>query len=143
VRIQAFGLLAALALASPTQAQDWSPSRPDSHAPIGVMGDHTHEAGEMMLSFRYMHMAMDGNRDMTTGLTPADVLTTFPVTPLRMPMDMYMAGLMYAPSDRVTLMGMLPVLGLSMDHMTRSGVSFTTDSKGIGDTKLGAMITLA
>ncbi|MEL7333685.1 MAG: hypothetical protein AAFN12_15670 [Cyanobacteria bacterium J06560_2] len=33
----------------------WSPSRPDSHAPIGVMGDHTHEKGEFMLSYRYMY----------------------------------------------------------------------------------------
>jgi hypothetical protein len=27
-------------------------SRPDSHAPIGVMGDHAHKTGEVMLSYR-------------------------------------------------------------------------------------------
>ena len=35
--------------------------RPDSHAPIGVMSDHTHEAGEMMFSYRYMFMNMNEN----------------------------------------------------------------------------------
>ena len=36
---------------------------PATHAPIGVMGDHTHEQGEVMLSYRYMRMGMNGSRD--------------------------------------------------------------------------------
>ena len=35
-------------------------SRPDSHAPIGVMGDHGHKTGEVMLSYRFMAMDMQG-----------------------------------------------------------------------------------
>ena len=69
---------------------------------------------------------MDGNRT-DTARVPADgVLVDYPVTPLRMPMDMYMVGAMYAPTDRLTLVGMVPVLGISMDHRTRTGVEFTT-----------------
>ena len=61
-------------------AQSWSASRVDSHAPLGVMGDHTHEAGEWMLSFRAMRMVMDGNRT-DTARVPADgVLVGYPVT---------------------------------------------------------------
>ena len=59
-------LLAALAVTvaqgSRTTAQ-WTSSRPDGHAPIGVMGDHRHEAGEIMFSYRFMYMNMDGSRD--------------------------------------------------------------------------------
>jgi len=33
-------------------------ARPDSHAPIGVMGDHGHKTGEMMFSYRVMTMNM-------------------------------------------------------------------------------------
>ena len=33
-------------------------ARPDSHAPIGVMGEHGHKAGEMMLAYRFMAMDM-------------------------------------------------------------------------------------
>src|SRR6056297_729110 len=38
------------------------PLRADGHAPIGVMGDHRHKTGEVMLSYRYMFMDMRGNR---------------------------------------------------------------------------------
>ena len=96
-------LLTALVWGGPAgaHAQSWSARRVDSHAPLGVMGDHTHEAGEWMLSFRAMRMVMDGNRT-DTARVPADgVLVGYPVTPLRMPMDMYMVGAMYAPTDRL------------------------------------------
>jgi hypothetical protein len=39
--------------------------RASDHAPIGVMGEHPHAAGEFMLSYRYMFMSMKGNRDGT------------------------------------------------------------------------------
>jgi hypothetical protein len=104
------------------------------------MGDHAHEGGEWMLSFRYMHMRMDGNRSDARRVDQADVLTSFPVTPLRMPMAMYMAGVMYAPTDRVTLMGMVPVLRASMDHRTRRGGKFTTTSGGTGDVRVSALV---
>ena len=34
--------------------------RVDTHAPIGVMGDHLHKQGEIMVSYRYMQMEMAG-----------------------------------------------------------------------------------
>lgn len=33
-----------------------------SSAPASIMGDHTHKAGEFMVSYRRMNMVMDGNR---------------------------------------------------------------------------------
>jgi hypothetical protein len=54
-------------------------ARPDSHAPIGVMGEHMHEAGGVMLSYRYMRMSMDGNRDRTERIGRGGVLADFPV----------------------------------------------------------------
>jgi len=44
--------------------------RADSHAPIGVMGDHRHKAGEFMLSYRYMNMQMNENFIGTNAVTP-------------------------------------------------------------------------
>ena len=141
--------LAAVALASfpgPTLAQ-WSASRADSHAPIGVMGDHRHEAGEMMLSYRFMYMSMEGSRIGTESIPDSEIVSPegegFMVTPEKMPMTMHMAGVMFAPSDRITFMGMLPFLDVSMDHITRAGGTFTTESGGIGDLRLGAMIGIA
>ncbi|MEZ5284700.1 MAG: hypothetical protein R2712_07815 [Vicinamibacterales bacterium] len=127
---------------TPARAQDWSSGRPDGHAPLGVMGDHTHEHGEIMLSYRFMPMRMDGNRRGTDDVSPSDVLGQFPVTPLRMPMSMHMFGIMAAPSSRLTLMGMVPVLDASMDHLTRAGARFTTGSAGLGDVRVSGLVRL-
>ena len=54
-----FWLLASAVSAHEDAGSDnWSGARPDGHAPIGVMGEHTHKAGEWMFSYRYMHMSM-------------------------------------------------------------------------------------
>lgn len=117
-------------------------TRADEHAPIGVMGDHIHDKGEFMLSYRYMTMRMDGLRDGTDSLSPAEVLQSFAITPLDMTMSMHMFGGMYAPLQDLTLMLMMPVTTLTMDHRTRMGTEFTTESSGVGDIKLSALYRL-
>jgi hypothetical protein len=112
-------------------------SRPDDHAPIGVMGEHLHREGEWMLSYRYGRMRMDGNRDGTDDRSRSDVLGQFLATPTDMDMEMHMFGLMFAPADWLTTMVMLPYVELTMDHVNRMGVNFTTESDGFGD--LGVM----
>ncbi|MFQ5656775.1 MAG: transporter [Candidatus Methylomirabilales bacterium] len=52
-----------------------------------------------------------------------------------------MFEVMYAPSDDLTLMAMLPFIRKSMDHVTRTGVKFTTESEGIGDFQVKALYT--
>ena len=139
-----FRLLAVIAAtAMPAQAQyEWTSSRPDGHAPIAVMGDHTHEQGEYMLAYRYMRMSMAGNRDGTSEQTTASVLDHFMVAPLDMTMTMHMAGIMYAPSDAVTLMAMANWVDNAMNHQTRMGMGFAASSSGLGDASLGALIGL-
>ncbi len=119
-----------------------------AHAPIGVMGDHIHKAGEWMLSYRYMTMSMDGNLDGGDSLTARQITGTmmspgqYMVAPQSMDMEMHMFGAMYAPSDTLTLMVMLPYLHNEMDHVTRMGVRFTTESRGWGDAKATALLSL-
>lgn len=114
--------------------------RPDAHAPIGVMGDHRHKAGEFMLSYRYMWMDMEGSRSGSQSISDSDALQDFMVTPTEMTMEMHMLGAMYAPSNDVTLMLMVPYITKKMDHITRMGGEFTTEASGIGDVVLSALI---
>jgi len=116
--------------------------RPDGHAPIGVMGDHMHDVGEFMLSYRYGFMAMDGNFDGTRHVPTAEVLQQFPVSPTAMTMRMHMLGAMWAPFQELTLMAMLPWTVLEMDHKTRAGGRFTTRSEGLGDLSVSALVRL-
>lgn len=141
------------------QADQASALRADSHAPIGVMADHTHSKGEWMISYRYMHMAMEENRLAREDITPEEIVSTqgnpnapppnLRVVPLEMTMQMHMLGAMYAPGDKVTLMVMIPHVALTMDHLTFQGGmgtnrlgEFTTESSGIGDVRLGGLFSL-
>jgi len=159
-------LLAALAVwaivATPAVTADGG-MRADGHAPIGVMRDHMHHAGEFMFSYRFMHMDMDGNRIGDDEVSPETIVTTVAnpffgrpmqpptlrVVPTSMTMDMHMFGVMYAPISRVTLIAMMNYTDKEMDHITFMGPvgttrrgTFTTNSSGIGDTKLSAMVRL-
>ena len=146
----------------PLRVTDLPPLRADGHAPIGVMGDHLHKTGEVMLSYRYMHMNMDGYRSGTSRIGPEAVATTpnvffgipgqppdIRIVPTDMTMDMHMFGAMYAPNDRITLMAMLPYIVKEMDHITfamptgttRLG-TFKTKSKGWGDVKISGLFGL-
>ena len=133
--------------------------RADSHAPIGVMAEHMHKAGEFMLSYRFMRMDMEGNRIGTGAVSPEQIVTTAPnphagpptlrVVPTNMTTDMHMFGAMYAPTDWVTLMAMGSYQRKEMDHVTFQGMmgttrlgEFTTKSSGIGDTRLIGMVRL-
>lgn len=124
-------------------AHDHGHGHHHEYAPIGVMGDHSHGAGKWMLSYRYMVMDMDGNRDGTSSLSASDVFARgFMVAPVDMTMEMHMAGAMYAPTDDLTLMAMLPYIRISMDHVTMMGVRFNTKSEGIGDARLTGLYVL-
>lgn len=129
---------------------------PDSHAPIGVMGDHMHKKGEWMVSFRNMEMSMEGNLQGSDAISPDEIVTqisnpnapppTVRVVPTKMTTSMQMLGLMYAPSDSLTLMAMLNYVQKEMDHLSYMGMmgtnqlgEFTTEASGIGDTKISAL----
>jgi hypothetical protein len=171
------GIASTLPLAAPVNADDvLAPTgfsisgggshgglRADSHAPIGVMGDHMHKRGEWMLSYRYMRMDMEGNRIGTRKVSPDEIVTTVPnrffglpmqpptlrVVPTQMDMGMHMFGAMYAPTNWLTLMAMLPLVRKEMDHIAFQGAmgttplgTFTTKSQGVGDMTLTGLFRL-
>lgn len=117
-----------------------------TQSPIGMMGDHLHPKGDWMVSYRYMHMEMEGSLKGDDRIRTRDIISPtgegFLVTPTEMTMDMHMLGIMYAPTDNLTLMAMAPYIRNSMDHLTRMGATFTTDSEGIGDVKVTALYGL-
>ena len=80
-------------------------TRPDSHAPIGVMGDHVHKRGEWMLSFRTMTMTMQGNLQGTNSLSPEAIVQTQANAFAGMPMQP--ANLRVVPTKMTMAMQML------------------------------------
>ncbi len=113
--------------------------RVDHHAPIGVMRDHTHKKGEIMVSYRYMQMSMQGLRDADNKITNREALADYMIVPKNMKMKMHMYGAMYGLSDELTLMVSGSYITKEMELERRNGSEFEMAVSDIGDTKINAM----
>ena len=127
--------------------------RPDSHAPIGVMGDHMHKEGEYMISYRYMNMEMEGLINGSNSISEIGSLshkrgdgTTYRIIPDSMKMDMHMLGFMYGLKNNITFMGMTNFIKKEMTNNTYNMMgtskvgSFVANTSGLGDSSISALV---
>ena len=125
------------------RAQDlWISGRPDGHSPISIMGDHYHHKGEMMFSYRFMPMSMEGLLQSSDEIRNEAVFSDYMASPQKMQMNMHMLGGMYAVSDHLTLMAMANYISNEMDLSTKMGSEFTTKSSGFGDISISGLIKI-
>ncbi len=115
-------------------------NNPGSYAPAGIMGDHLHHMGGLMVSLRYMDMHMKGNLEGSTEVSNTEIFESYMVAPQSMTMRMMMLGVMYAPSDRITFMLMQQFSENKMNLKTRMGNEFSTESRGMGDMKVSLLL---
>ena len=116
--------------------------RPDYHAPIGVMRDHVHDKGDIMFSYRYSLMKMQGLRQGTDKISTnaASATTNYMMLPLQMDMHMHMLGVMYGVTDNLTLSAMGSVIEKRMDNIKKmNGSQQFREASGVGDTKINAL----
>ncbi len=112
---------------------------------MNALGAHTHPKGEIMFGYQFMFMNMEGIRDGTREVTPAEVFAAnpqFTVAHIKMEMEEHMFDVMWAPTDRLTLMAMLPFRQMSMLHVTSTNTTFTQHASGIGDLEIMGMFTV-
>jgi hypothetical protein len=131
---------------------DTSEEHQDCPAPISVIGNHAHISGEVMFSYRFMMMDMQGLQSGTDAVETVDVLKDFMMAPTAMDMKMHMFGVMFAPHDKLTLMAMN---SYQQRHMEMEGAHLHAtghhdhpvdmhemSSAGIGDVKIDELLTL-
>ena len=131
-------------------------ARPDNYAPLGVMEDSVHRAGEMMFSYRSIEMAMDGLQD-GNAISIEETLDDYLMVPVRMRMRVRMFGATFAPHDRITLMAMMSYRNTFMQvqgaHLHSPGGDGPVGHHhlignpsgtiaGLGDIKLAALMPL-
>ena len=76
------------------------------------MGDHGHKTGEVMFSYRFMAMDMQGLQSGTSTVETVEVLKDFMMAPTAMQMQMHGFGVMFAPHDKLTFMETHPRLAV-------------------------------
>ena len=116
------------------------------------MGEHAHKTREVMLSYRFMAMDMQGLQSGTIALETTAVLKDFMVSPTQMGMQMHVIGAMFAPHNSITLMAMMGYQQRNMEmegaHDHKEGHhehiigTHEMSSSGIGDVKLESLLTL-
>ena len=114
---------------------------------MGAAGLVPHElmvgkAGRWMVSYHFMIDRLSGKLDGTRRVSDASVLSHFEASPTDMTMNMHMFMVMYAPTNRLTLMAMLTYTKMSMGELHRDGTLSTESSQGIGDVELQANYVL-
>ena len=127
--------------------------RADSHAPAGVMFEHVHQQGELMVGYRteYVQQGDDllkGSQKITASDSKAK---TYAVLPTAHTMTMHMLDIMYAPSKNLTLMLMPMYMSMDMDMVANASYvpvvgAHSSHShggshgvSGLGDTTLAAL----
>lgn len=131
--------------------------RPDAHGPSGTMADHVHKRGDVMVALSWMHddFASQNERGGEAISDAAIVAAGYTAKSTAMAMDMAMLHLMWAPSDRVTLMvvptwmrmtmtmeGLAPSAGHGSHHLA-VGETMSHSVEGVGDTQIGALVSLS
>jgi len=108
-----------------------------------VLGGHTHPAGESMIGYSFMHTRMAGLYDGSRKISPAEAFAKgFGAVHISMDMDMHMFEVMHAPTDRLTLMGMLPFTQMSMVHQRSNNTHYSQSTSGFGDFQAMALYTV-
>ena len=97
------------------------------------------QAGKWMVGYQFMFDRMDGNLIGTDNISEAQILKRYFATPTDMTMQMHMLMVMYAPTDKLTLMVILPYIRKDMNHLTVDGKRFAERTEGIGDIELRGM----
>lgn len=135
-------LTAFASVANPTDSNAlWKSARPDGHAPLAIMGDHYHNAGEFMISYRYMNMFMSGDLRGDKVIGDKESATKgYMMFNRSMKMDMHMLELMYAPHDNITFMLMTNFLSSYMEmYSDKMGLHSMTTPLGLSDMQLYIM----
>ena len=121
----------------------------EDYSPLGVMGNHAHRAGNAMFSYRYGIMEMNGNLNGSTAAGTQDILDAgFMMAPTSMRMEMHMLGAMYAASDSITLMAMLPLKRIEMSsrmpmpNNPNMTMARKAETSGAGDLQLAGIFPL-
>ena len=108
--------------------------------PPGIM---IGEAKKWMISYQVMFDNMKGNLVKTNSVSNSSILQYYMAAPTDMKMQMHMAMAMYAPSDKLTMMVMIPFIHKSMNHVMENGTKFNELTKGIGDVELRGIYNLS
>ena len=117
----------------------------DLFAPAGVVEDHVHQKGDVMLAYRYRRDASRGLLDGRGEIDGNALLDagTYAITPKWLDVDSHVFELMWAPIEDLTVVASLPYLDKEMEQTAAVGggakISYRTRARGLGDLRVAVL----
>ncbi len=136
-------LLACLLTTAPALAQrlQWTPERPDGHAPAGVTSDFFILNRDVYVGLRFYQETFRGTNVGTLPILADDVLNFFTVTPLALDKQTAELDLRVGLFGFVTLQASMPVTKAEMLNTT-DAVLYQTSSETYGDVSIRGLFNL-
>ena len=120
----------------------WDYSRPDSHAPINITGDHFHDKGGLMISYRYIFKNMSGNLNGNSEVKIEDIFNSYNLISESNRVESHKVGFMYGMSTKINLMASIGFTVKTMNLLSKKNQSFKPKSSGINDINITALYNL-
>ena len=125
-----------MAVSTPLAAQDewaWTDFRPDSDAPLGVVGARTLDLGVIEVGYRFSQINSRGVWFATDSLPLATTLQLYPVAPLTLSQQTHSGIFSWGLLPSLTLIGTAEFSILEREQLTDTGILYITRTQQIGD----------
>lgn len=131
-----------MAASSPLAAQEewmWTGDRPDSDAPLGVIGARTLDMGVMEVGYRFSQTNSRGVWFANDSLPLATTLQLYPVAPLTLSQQTHGAIFSWGLMDNLTLIGTAEFSIFEREQLTDMGILYITRTEALGDLTAAAL----
>lgn len=122
------------------QEYTWSAERPDAWASPGILGDRTLPRGDVLVWYRFQDGKGKGLQLGKESIGVDDLTPLYPIVPLRRTTRAHEAGVALSPHARLTLSARGTFLQHSLDELADDGLIYRTESSGIGDVEVEALV---
>lgn len=116
--------------------KSWDFSRPDAHAPSGVLADHVHSRGGIMLGYRYYLSKGEGNYNDNKIFSREEITRFYDRHVTGIIFNMHSVEFMYGLSNNVTLFANLTFHDKEYSFIDKQNQFYNISSRGIGDIDL-------
>ena len=120
----------------------WDYSRPDSHAPINITGDHFHDKRGLMISYRYIFKNMSGNLNGNSEVKIEDIFNSYNLISESNRVESHKVGFMYGMSTKINLMASIGFTVKTMNLLSKKNQYFKPKSSGINDINITGLYNL-
>lgn len=137
--------VALLSVAAPAAAQEdwsWTSSRPDGHAPVGVVGDRLLSLGSVEFGYRFSNLNSQGVWFGTDSLTLDETLEFYDVAPLALTNQTHSFTVSMGATESLTFIASMDYSSRSREQLSNSGVFYVTEADELGDLSLTGLYSI-